>query len=119
MAPSREVAGILGQSDGSYGAAAVKAMTTIGTVSREMLGSDGSYSGQRAKAWGQTGPPASVQSEASSFKLGNAALLSTWDDLVAAITNGYPVTICCDQGFDLTRDQDGFCANRERGDTAW
>jgi hypothetical protein len=107
---SREIAGILGSGDGSYGAAAVKAMMTIGMVSRAMLGSDGAYSGQRAKAWGETGPPASVQAEAASFKLGSAALVSSWDDLVAAITNGYPVTICCDQGFDLTRDQDGFCA---------
>jgi hypothetical protein len=107
---SREVAGILGSEDGSYGASAVKAMTTIGIVSREMLGSDGAYSGQRAKAWGATGPPQSIQSEAASFKLGTAALVSSWDDLVAAITNGYPVTICCNQGFKLTRDQDGFCA---------
>lgn len=107
---SREVAGILGSGDGSYGAAAVKAMMTIGMVSREMLGPDGSYSGERAREWGATGPPAPVQSEAAPFKLGNAALVSTWDDLVAAITNGYPVTICCDQGFELTRDQDGFCA---------
>ncbi len=37
-AASREVAGILGSGDGCYGAAAVKAMTTIGMVSREMLG---------------------------------------------------------------------------------
>jgi len=107
---SREVGGILGSGDGSYGAAAVKAMTTIGMISREMLGSDGAYSGQRAKAWGDTGPPSSVQTEAAAFKLGAAAIVSTWDDLVAAITNGYPVTICCDQGFELTRDQDGFCA---------
>ncbi len=33
---SREVAGILGTGDGSYGAAAVKAMTTIGLVSRNV-----------------------------------------------------------------------------------
>jgi hypothetical protein len=107
---SREIAGILGTGDGSYGSAAVKAMMTIGMVSREMLGGDGAYSGQRARAWGETGPPPAVQTEAASFKLGTAALVSNWDGLVAAITNGYPVTICCDQGFELARDQDGFCA---------
>jgi hypothetical protein len=107
---SREVAGILGSSDGSYGAAAVKAMTTIGLLSREMLGSDGTYSGDRARAWGQTGPPQDVELKAAPFKLGSAALVSTWEDLVAAITNGYPVTICTSQGFTLTRDSDGFCA---------
>ena len=72
---SREVAGILGRQDGSYGAAAVKAMTTIGMVSRAMLGSDGRYSGQRAKAWGLSGAPASVKQEAGAFKLGSAELL--------------------------------------------
>ena len=52
---------------------------------------------------------------ASAFKLGNAAGVTTWYELVAAITNGYPVTICCNQGFDLTRDADGFCAARDLG----
>jgi hypothetical protein len=106
---SREVAGMLGSSDGSYGAAAVKAMTTVGLVSREMLGSEAPYSGDRAKEWGQTGPPHDVELKAAPFKLGSAALVSTWDDLVAAITNGYPVTICTSQGFNLTRDSGGFC----------
>jgi hypothetical protein len=108
-ATSREVAGILGRQDGSYGAAAVKAMNTIGMVSRELLGSDGPYSGQRAKDWGYSGAPASIKSEAAPFKLGAAALVSTWDELVAALQNGYPVTICTGQGFNLTRDADGFC----------
>jgi hypothetical protein len=108
-ATSREVAGILGGSDGSYGAAAVKAMSTIGLVSREMLGSDGAYSGQRAKAWGRTGAPADVKAEAAPFKLGSAALVSTWDELVGALKNGYPVTICSNQGFSLHRDSSGFC----------
>ena len=109
---SREVAGILGRQDGSYGAAAVKAMTTVGMVSRTMLGGDGTYSGQRAKAWGLSGPPAAVKSEAGAFKLGSAALVSTWDELVAALRNGYPVTICTSQGFTLDRDADGFCKAR-------
>jgi hypothetical protein len=106
---SRKVAGILGSDDGSYGAAAVKAMTTVGMVSREMLGAVGGYSGKRAKEWGDSGPPAASEAEAAPFKLGNAANVTTWDELVAAITNGYPVTICTGQGFNLSRDADGFC----------
>ncbi len=107
---SREVAGILGTGDGSYGAAAVKAMTTVGVVSREMLGGDGRYSGDRAKDWGKSGPPRDLENKASPYKLGSAACVSTWDELVAALSNGYPVTICTGQGFVLTRDADGFCA---------
>jgi hypothetical protein len=113
-ATSREVAGILGRQDGSYGAAAVKAMTTVGMVSRAMLGSDGTYSGQRAKAWGLSGAPASVKDEAGPFKLGSAASVSSWDELVAALRNGYPVTICTARGFNLSRDSQGFCRMQGR-----
>jgi hypothetical protein len=105
---SRKVAGILGRQDGSYGAAAVKAMTTVGMVSRAMLDHDGTYSGDRARSWGLTGPPASVEQAAKSFKLGAAAMVTTWAELIAAIQSGYPVTICTGQGFTLTRDSDGF-----------
>ena len=54
--------------------------------------------------------PHDVETKAAPYKLGSAALVSTWDDLVAAIANGYPVTICTSQGFKLTRDSGGFCA---------
>ncbi|QEH38664.1 hypothetical protein OJF2_72700 [Aquisphaera giovannonii] len=106
---SREAAGILGRGDGSYGAAAVKAMTTVGVVSREMLGADGAYSGGRARAWGRAGVPEAIKRQAAPYKLGSAALVSSWDELVAALVNGYPVTICSNQGFSLHRDRDGFC----------
>ncbi len=109
---AREVAGILGRQDGCYGSAAVKAMTTVGMVSRSMLGTDGTYSGQRAKSWGLSGPPDTIKSEAAPYKLGSAANVTTWDELVAALRNGYPVTICSNQGFTLARDQQGFCAGR-------
>jgi hypothetical protein len=109
-AAARETAGILGAQDGCYGAAAVKAMTHTGMVSRDMLGVAGVYSGDRAKTWGATGPPKAIEAQAASFKLGAAALVSTWDELVAAISNGYPVTICTSQGFTLIRDGAGFCS---------
>jgi hypothetical protein len=108
-ATSREVAGILGRQDGSYGSAAVKAMTTLGMVSRPMLGDHPDYDGNRAKQWGYSGAPADLKAKALAFKLGTAALVGTWDELVAALTNGYPVTICSNQGFTLDRDSQGFC----------
>lgn len=115
-ATSREVAGILGRQDGSYGAAAVKAMQQVGICSREMLGADGAYSGSRAKAWGLRGAPREYKDAAAAFKLGGAAKVSTWADLVAAMTNGYTVTIASNQGFELQRDNQGFC--RPRGSWA-
>jgi hypothetical protein len=120
-AAGRMVAGILAEPDGGYGAACVKAMTSVGMVSRATLGPvDGVYSGTRAKSWGTTGPPAAVVAVAKSYKLGMAALVSTWAELVAAISNGYPVTICCDQGFTLERDAQGFAAPDQKwGHCMW
>lgn len=108
-ATSREVAGILGSGDGSYGSAAVKAAQRIGVITREMAGSDGAYSGARARSWGRTGAPAQYKRAASEFRLGAIAQVRTWDDLVAAVRNGYLVTIASSQGFTLTRDAQGFC----------
>lgn len=107
---ARKVGGMLGRRDGCYGSAAVKAMTQSGMVSRSMLGSNGKYSGQRAKQWGLTGPPGDFEKLAANYKLGNAANVTTWDELVAALHAGSPVTICTGQGFTLTRDNQGFCS---------
>jgi hypothetical protein len=98
--------------DGCYGAAIVKGMQEIGLVTREMLGDDGAYSGRRAKQWGRTGMPKSVREMASKYKLGGAALVKTWDELVAALKNGYPVAVCSNYGFTMTRDSQGFCDPR-------
>jgi len=111
-ATGREVGNILGRQDGSYGSITVRAMTTIGLVSREMVGTNGAYSGNRAKEWGLRGAPQSLKTAAADFKLGSAALVKTWGELVAAIGNGYPVTICSNQGFSLQRDAQGFCQAR-------
>jgi hypothetical protein len=108
-ATSRMVAGILNSGDGSYGAAAIKAMMSVGMVSREMLGLVGHYRGERARRWGTQGPPAAYVQKAENYKLGAAAQVTTWDELVVAIGNGYPVTFCTQQGFTLERDEDGFC----------
>ena len=116
---AREAGNMLGRGDGCYGAAAVKAMTTMGVVSRRQvtatLGSgDGTYSGRRAKQWGRTGTPGPVQAVAAKFKLGSAAQVATWDELVAALHNGNPVTICTARGFAMTRDAQGFCGMEGR-----
>ncbi len=103
---AREVGGMLGGQDGCYGSAAVKAMTTLGMVPRSAVAP---YSGKRAKDWGYHGAPAEIKAKAAKWKLGNAALVKTWDELVAAMSNGYPVTICTGMGFTMHRDDHGFC----------
>lgn len=108
---AREVGQMLGGMDGCYGSAAVKAMTTMGVLPRSAVGP---YSGRRARDWGYHGAPAEIKQKAAQWKLGNAALVKTWDELVAAMTNGYPVTICTGMGFTMHRDEHGFCSPKGR-----
>ena len=96
-------------SDGAVGAWAAKAISTIGTVNRDVVGA---YSGKRAKDWGANGVPASVKSQASAHKVGTVSLVTTWEELEDALANGYPVTVCSNQGFTLERDSQGFCRAR-------
>jgi hypothetical protein len=107
-ATSREVAGILGNQDGSYGSAAVKAMKSYGCLSYAMKEGT-TYSGSRAKEWGKAGAPKIAKDKAKDYLLGNAAQVKTWEELVSSIENGYPVTICTAQGFTMQRDKQGFC----------
>jgi hypothetical protein len=113
---SRKIAGILGAFDGSYGAAAVKAMTQVGIVSREMLGANGAYSGQRAKSWGYYGPPAEVEAMAAPFKTHGVAKVSYVQQAISILWSGCPFTICSSQGFTLQRDKNGFCQPSGRWD---
>ena len=85
----------------------------MGMVSREMLGDRGRLQRQAGQGSGASRAlRREVKAEAAPFKLGSAALVSTWDELVAALSSGYPVTICSNQGFTLHRDRDGFCSAR-------
>ncbi len=109
---ARKVSGDLGPFDGSYGGAAIKAMTTVGMVSYGQIAAANEptvYAGSRAKSWGRTGPPSTVEAMAGSYKLGAGALLQSTDDGIAAIQSGHPFTICTARGFTMTRDADGFC----------
>ena len=104
---SREIAGLLGtRSDGTYGAATAKAFTTVGTVPRKVTGD---YDARKAKAYGTNGVPAELKAEAAKHKLANAALVTTLDELDAAIDNGYVGSVCSNQGFTMIRDQNGVC----------
>lgn len=96
-------------SDGSVGAWAAKAVTTLGVVPREWVGP---YDDKRAKDWGAKGPPAELKAKAKEHLVGTASLVATWAELEDAIANGYPVPICSDQGFTMERDAEGFCSPR-------
>lgn len=93
-------------SDGAVGAWAAKAVSTLGTVDRDVVGP---YDGNRAKAWGAKGIPPAVKAQAAKHKVLTTSLVSTYEELEDALANGYPVPVCSNQGFSLTRDDDGFC----------
>src|SRR6185437_3795005 len=83
-----------------------KAISTIGTVSRDVTGP---YDGQRAKRWGAEGCPADIEGRAKDHKVKTVSLVQTYAELEDALANGYPVTVCSNQGFTMTRDVHGFC----------
>ncbi len=92
--------------DGAIGAWAAKAVTTLGTVSRDLVGP---YDGQRAKFWGERGVPDELKARAVEHRVKTASLITTYSELEDALANGYPVTVCSNQGFTLERDAQGFC----------
>jgi hypothetical protein len=91
--------------DGSYGAWAAAAVRKGGTLSRERLGS---YDPKRAKAWGAAGLPDDLEPEAREHLVRRATLVRSFEEARDAIANGYPVVVCSDQGFAMTRDKEGF-----------
>ena len=108
-----------GYSDGSYGAAAARWVSgkcrdaaVGGILYREMVGKYDlrSYSITLSREWGAYGPPREVATAAANHRALAVAQVTTWDELVAAVTSGYCVPICSDVGFAATstRDKDGF-----------
>jgi hypothetical protein len=107
----REIANMLGGGDGCYGVAVAKALTDGGAVPRKLVGS---YSGRRAKEWGSRGVPAEIKKAAAEHRLGAAAMVTTLDELDAALANLYPAAGGFGQGFTMHRDQDGVCRQSGR-----
>jgi hypothetical protein len=98
--------GQMGTEDGAVGAWAAKAVSTFGTVSRDLVGP---YDGKRAASWGYYGVPAEIKARVGEHKVKTAAQVSTYEELEDALANGYPVPVCSNQGFTLTRDRQGYC----------
>jgi hypothetical protein len=103
-----DVGGLRGSyEDGAVGAWAATAVNKLGTLGREAVGP---YDGDRAKDWGAHGVPAALAARAGAYKVHTTSLVTTFGELKDALANGYPVTVCSDQGFTEERDADGFCA---------
>jgi hypothetical protein len=95
--------------DGSTGAWAAKWLGMGGTLKRGVYGSHDltTYSASRCRAWGRTGVPDEIEALARPNSA-SCALISSAEDARKALSQGYPIAVCSNQGFSNRRDADGF-----------
>ncbi len=101
--------------DGSVGGWAAKAVKQYGILLRKAYGNyDLSvYSGQKARKWGRRGAglPNELEPIAKEHPVKTCSLVTTDDEVIAALQNWYPIPVCSGQGFTTTRVQ-GWCKPR-------
>ena len=111
-----------GWSDGSTGYRAARWLRDWGVIYRQQYTHNGQtldltqYNKDRERRWGAFGNGGDdkafalwLDRKATETPCKHVVNVRTWEELVAAITSGYPVTIASSQGFTRTRDDDGFC----------
>ena len=113
-----------GWSDGSYGGAAAKWLTTWGALRRLnyalRTGNPShdlaKYDSKKAKDWGNwgcggQGDNGGLDKVAKSYPVKEAYLVTKYEDAVSAIENGWPIAVCSGQGLGQ-RDSNGFAPPR-------
>lgn len=107
----REAGNMLGNQDGSFGAAAAKGSTTMGTLWQIQYPSVDltTYSVSRCKEWGRTGVPAALKPTAAEYKLRESYQVKSTEEAWALIGAGHPINQCSNLGFAQKRDSDGAC----------
>lgn len=105
-----EIGGGRIRGDGSVGAWAAKFVQQFGVVPMEKIGAYDltAFSPARARQFGSTGVPAELEAVAKEHPVKSTALVKSWADVKKAIQQGYPVAVCSDQGFSMTRDATGL-----------
>jgi hypothetical protein len=97
--------------DGSYGAAAAKAVANYGTLHYGIDYAGQRFtdnSGTREKEWGRDGVPDELEPFAAKHKVSSVALVTSFEDAAKAIQNGYPVAVCSMRGFSMTLKDGGY-----------
>ena len=113
-----------GYRDGSYGGATAKWVTKWGLLRRLnysiATGNNDhdltKYSSKRAKAWGNYGcggksDKGALDNVAKEYPVKETYLVTSYDDAVSAIENGWPIAVCSGQGLGQ-RDSHGFAPAR-------
>lgn len=95
-------------SDGSLGSYMADAVRKYGTLFRNTSGLP-VYSGNVAKEWGAKRSVLDKWVDtAKNYLIKTTALIKSWDDLVVAISNGYPCTTASNVGYSMQASSDGF-----------
>lgn len=95
----------MGYSDGAVGIWAVESLKNHGYTTRNGR----KYNGQDAKQWGAKGTPAEIKNQGSERKLAQYILVRDTKEAMNLLWNGYPITVCSNQGFTMRRDENGIC----------
>jgi hypothetical protein len=66
------------------------------------------YDASVGTRWGSRGVPENVKEMARKHQVGTIAQVSTVEEARDALANGYAISVCSNQGFSSTRDENGF-----------
>lgn len=109
-----EIGGGRIRGDGSTGAWAAKAVMQFGVVLRRRYSQYDltKYRPDWAKSWGDIGCPDDLETIAREHPVQTAAVVSSAVEAADALSNGFPIGICSNQGFTMQTDKDGFAKPR-------
>jgi hypothetical protein len=66
------------------------------------------YSEARCRDWGRNGVPDTLEPEAKKHPVKTTSMVMSWEEAKQALSSGYGIAICSNQGFSMQRDADGF-----------
>jgi hypothetical protein len=96
--------------DGSTGAWAAKFVTEYGVLPRgQYPGLDlTTYNPATCRSLGSKGLEPELERLARQHPVKTVSNVKSFDEAKAAIRNGYPISVCSNQGFSMQRDAEGF-----------
>jgi len=105
-----EVGGGRLRGDGSVGAWAARWVKEWGVIARGVHGRHDltRYDESRCRQYGARGVPDELEPLARESPVKAVSQVRTAAEAVQALRQGYPLIVCSDQGFDMTRGADGF-----------
>lgn len=95
--------------DGLVGAWVAKAVATMGNCTNEECEDRDAGYDDLAVQWKAKGVPKKFKELGKDNLVGAVTLVTTPEQARDMICNGYPLSVCSDQGFTTTRDAEGRC----------